>query len=132
MNIIWRAVCFCYDNAELPFTDTQDEWFVFVDAPDRKAALAKYQTLLPVIWAVPPEPIEYFIPRHEDELRERSLWVPGISDDLALLECGWEKGKPQYLTAKDVLFWVSSPHQQQRLVKALNAVNREVENELGS
>ncbi|MDC9606583.1 hypothetical protein WDV76_14900 [Xenorhabdus griffiniae] len=132
MNVIWRAVCFCYDHAALPFTDTRDEWFVFVDAPDRRAAEAKLRTLLSVIWAVSPEKVEYFIPRHEEELRGLSLWVPGISDDLTLMECGWEKGKPQYLTAKDVLFWVSSPHLQQRLVRALNAVNREVTHESGS
>ncbi|MDC9616340.1 hypothetical protein PSI19_21345 [Xenorhabdus khoisanae] len=131
MNIIWRAICFCYDNAELPFTDTQDEWFVFVDAPDRKAALAKFQTLLPVIWEVSPENVEHFSPRHEDELRELSL-MPGTPDDLALLECGWHEGKPQYLTATEVLFWVSSPYLQQRLVRVLNAVNREVTNESGS
>ncbi|PHM46672.1 hypothetical protein [Xenorhabdus miraniensis] len=131
MNVIWRAVCFCYDNAELPFTDVQDEWFVFVDAPDRKTALAKFQALLPVIWAVSPELVEHFSPRSEEELRALSL-MPGTPDDVALLECGWEKGKPQYLTANEVLFWVSSPGLQQRLVRALTIVNREVENGYGS
>ncbi|MCP9269650.1 hypothetical protein M5U04_16570 [Xenorhabdus sp. XENO-1] len=124
MNVIWRAVCFCYDNAELPFTDTQDEWFVFVDAPDRNAVLAKLQALLPVVWGVSPDLVEHFSPRCESELCALSL-MPGTPDDLALLECGWENGKPQYLTAKEVLFWVSSPCLQQRLVAVLNAVSQE-------
>ncbi|MDC9606452.1 hypothetical protein [Xenorhabdus griffiniae] len=131
MNVIWQAVCFCYDNPELPFTDTQDDGVIFIDAPDRKAALAKLWTLLPVIWAVPPEQVEYFSPRHEEELRERSL-MQGTPGDLVLLECGWGKGKPQYLIAKEGLFWVSSPHLPLRLVRALNAVNREVTHESGS
>ncbi|MGJ0624626.1 hypothetical protein [Xenorhabdus bovienii] len=131
MNVIWRAVCFCYGNAELPFTDTQEEWFMFIDAPDRKAALAKFRTLLSIIWDVFPEQVDHFSPRHEAELRELSL-MPGTPDDWALLECGWENGRPQYLTAQDVLFWLSSPHLQQRLVAALNSVSQEVNNEAGS
>ncbi|CDH05468.1 hypothetical protein [Xenorhabdus bovienii] len=124
MNVIWRAVCFCYDNAELPFTDTQDEWFVFVDAPDRKTALAKFQALLPVVWGISPDIVEHFSPRSEEELRALSL-MPGTPDNVALLECGWEQGKPQYLTANEVLFWVASPQLQQRLIAALNYVSRE-------
>ncbi|CAM3677388.1 hypothetical protein XENE109146_19630 [Xenorhabdus nematophila] len=50
---------------------------------------------------------------------------PDASPDLALPECGWENDQPQYLTEKEVLFWVSSPHLQQRLIAALNAVSQE-------
>ncbi|WP_416777265.1 hypothetical protein ACNFJN_03030 [Xenorhabdus budapestensis] len=131
MNVIWRAICFCYDNAELPFTDTQDEWFVFIDAPDRKAARAKLQALLPAVWGVSPDIVEHFSPRSEEELQALSL-MPGTPDDSVLLECGWEKEKPQYLAANEVLFWVSSPCLQQRLVRALTLVSREADNEQGS
>lgn len=131
MNMIWRAVCFCYDNAELPFTDTQDEWFVFIDAPDRKTAQAKFRTLLPAVWGVSTEMAEHFSPRSEEELRELSL-MRSAPDDLALLERGWENGKPQYLTEKEVLFWVSSPHLQQRLIRALNAVSQEIADGYGA
>ncbi|OTA16825.1 hypothetical protein Xvie_01504 [Xenorhabdus vietnamensis] len=131
MNVIWRAVCFCYDNAELPFTDTQDEWFVFVDAPDRKTALAKFQALLSVVWNVSSDIVEHFSPRGEEELRALSL-MHGTPNDLALLECGWEHGKPQYLTANEVLFWVSSPCLQQRLVAALNTVSQEAKDGLSA
>ncbi|WP_426576165.1 hypothetical protein ACP179_16725 [Xenorhabdus stockiae] len=127
MNVIWRAVCFCYDNAELPFTDTQDEWFVFIDASDRNAALAKLQVLLPAVWGVSPDLVEHFSPSSEEELRAQSL-MPGTPDDVALLECGWAQGKPQYLTTNEVLFWVASPQLQQRLIAALNTVSRETDN----
>ncbi|MDC9597986.1 hypothetical protein [Xenorhabdus anantnagensis] len=122
MNVIWRVVCFRYEHVELPFSD--DEWFVFVDAPDRQAAQAKFQALLPAVWGVSPDLVEHFSPRSEDELRAQSL-MPGTPDDVALLECGWAQGKPQYLTANEVLFWVTSPQLQQRLIAALNDVSRE-------
>ncbi|CDG16769.1 hypothetical protein [Xenorhabdus doucetiae] len=131
MNVIWRAVCFCYDNMELPFTEIQDEWVVFVDAPDRKTALAKYQALLPVIWDVSPDNVEHFSPLNEAELLSRAL-RPDAPHDLALLECSRYAGKPRYLTADDVLFWVSSPRLQQRLVNALNRVSKEVTDGYGS
>ncbi|WP_157879487.1 hypothetical protein [Xenorhabdus poinarii] len=44
----------------------------------------------------------------------------------------WHAGKPRYLTANDVLFWVSSPRLQQRLVNALNRVGKEVTDEYRS
>ncbi|REF26423.1 hypothetical protein BDD26_1063 [Xenorhabdus cabanillasii] len=126
MNVIWRAVCFRYERVELLFSD--DEWFVFVDAPDRETAQAKLQVLLPAILDVSPEGVEHYYPRNEAELRRQAM-RPDASPDLALLECGWENDQPQYLTEKEVLFWVSSPHLQQRLIAALNALSREVADE---
>ncbi|MDE9535883.1 hypothetical protein [Xenorhabdus bovienii] len=123
MNVIWRAVCFRYERVELLFSD--DEWFVFFDAPDRETAQAKLQVLLPAVLDVSPEEVEHFYPRNEAELRRQAM-CPEASPDLALLECGWENNQPQYLTREEVLFWVSSPHLQQRLIAALNAVSQEV------
>ncbi|MBD2780535.1 hypothetical protein ID852_15645 [Xenorhabdus sp. 42] len=122
MNVIWRAVCFRYETIELLFSD--DEWFVFVDAPDRETAQAKLQLLLPVILDISPHEVEHYYPRNEAELRRQAM-CPDASPDLALLECGWENDQPQYLTGKEVLFWVSAPHLQQRLIAALNAVSQE-------
>ncbi|MBD2816881.1 hypothetical protein ID850_19650 [Xenorhabdus sp. Flor] len=123
MNVIWRAVCFRYEHVELLFSD--DEWFIFVDAPNRETAQAKLQLLLPAILDVSPNEVEHYYPRNEAELRRQAM-RPDASPDLALLECGWENDQPQYLTHNEVLFWVSAPHLQQRLIAALNAVNKEV------
>ncbi|MBD2806701.1 hypothetical protein ID855_18835 [Xenorhabdus sp. ZM] len=122
MNVIWRVVCFRDEGVELLFSD--DEWFVFVDAPDRETAQAKLRVLLPVILGVSPNEVAHYYPRSEAELRRQAM-RPDASPDLALLECGWENDQPQYLTSKEVLFWVSAPHLQQRLIAALSAVSRE-------
>ncbi|MDE9460167.1 hypothetical protein [Xenorhabdus bovienii] len=118
MNVIWRAVCFRYERVELLFSD--DERFVFVDAPDRETAQAKLQILLPAVPDVSPEGVEHYYSR-----MRRQAMRPAASPDLALLECGWENDQPQYLTHNEVLFWVSSPHLQPRLIAALNAISRE-------
>ncbi|MDX8001232.1 hypothetical protein FE394_19140, partial [Xenorhabdus sp. Reich] len=82
MKVIWRAVCFRYESVELLFSD--DEWFVFVDAPDRETAQVKLQVLLPAILDVSPEGVEHYYPRNEAELRRQAM-RPDASPDLALL-----------------------------------------------
>ncbi|WP_274721042.1 hypothetical protein [Xenorhabdus bovienii] len=42
---------------------------MFIDAPDRKTAQAKFRTLLPAVWGVSTEMTEHFSPRCEEELR---------------------------------------------------------------
>jgi hypothetical protein len=126
MNILWRAVFFRSESIDVLLNN--EAWFVyFVDAPDRETVQAKLQVLLPAILDVPPHALDIFYPRSEHELRRLAI-LPDAPHDACLFERDYRQGKPGYLTAQEVLFWVSSPPLQQRLVSALNYVSQEAGN----
>lgn len=114
-NLLWRVVA-----SSTHSVCGRDEVFAFVDAVDRETDRELMFQRLSIEWGIDRDFIEFDNLEHQLELRKQAIGNL-ITAGAALLETGWDDGKPRY--ELDPLILVASPS----LRAVLDEARKEIE-----